>query len=253
MGDSMRIRQILLNLISNALKFTDKGSVKIIVSHEVNDENITWITTKIVDTGIGIKKSELQNIFKSFSQADVSTTRKYGGTGLGTTISKKIVEAMKGDLTAHSNFGIGSEFTVSLPFELGEALNEVKTSLDDHHRAYNKTVIVAEDNLVNQKLIIKTLNKLGIKILMASNGVELLDISINNEHDLILMDIQMPTMDGMETMECLNKRGYGGPIIAMTANVLPEQVLAYSELGFQGHLSKPFKIEELIEILDIYL
>jgi CheY-like chemotaxis protein len=190
-------------------------------------------------------------IFDSFTQADISTTRKYGGTGLGTTISRKLVELMGGEISVRSELGKGSVFYLTLPLEEAEPIKEQGLELD-LERDYGKTVILAEDNMINQKLAVRTLKKLGVHCLIANNGLEAVELALNEAHDLILMDIQMPDMNGIEAAQKLFVEGYTRPIVAMTANVLKDNLKEYEQIGMAACVPKPFKRQDLVMVLDDY-
>lgn len=251
-GDPTRIRQVIINLVSNALKFTDSGNV-VVNTYFVESDSTHWLVkTEIHDTGIGMTEEQLKHIFESFQQADSTTTRRFGGTGLGTTISKRLVELMGGKMWVKSKLGQGSIFFFEIELEKSE---KVLPSSIDHHlpdRNYQKTILLAEDNIINQKVAKKTLEKLGLKVLIANNGQETFDLATSQEHDLLLMDIQMPKMNGLEVTEKLQSQGYRGPIVAMTANVMEKDIQAYYKVGMKGVLSKPFDIKDVVTELDKY-
>lgn len=251
-GDPVRLRQILINLISNSIKFTEKGKVEVKVKlNAENDPALLYVS--VIDTGIGMTPKQIKNVFERFHQADMSTTRVYGGTGLGTTIVKHLVTLMNGDINCQSEYKKGCTFNFSIPVELSEFDEETKSIKLDLNRDYQKTVLLAEDNPINQKLAIKILSKLGITTVLAKNGEEVLDLAMREEHDLILMDIQMPVMDGIIANRKLNEQGYGKKVIPMTANVTVNDLEKYKQEGFTGLISKPIDIKEMIEQLDPYL
>ena len=253
LGDPTRLRQILLNLISNAVKFTKEGSIDVNVNFEKVSEKRYLMKTEVVDTGIGMSSAQLEKVFDSFNQADASTTRKYGGTGLGTTISKSLVEIMGGSLSAKSELGKGSNFSFEIPMDVSDEKYVPESQVTAPERNYQKTILVAEDNLINQKVVIKTLTKYGIKVLIANHGEEAMVKAFSEGHDLILMDIQMPVMGGIEATTNLLAEGYSKPIIAMTANVLKEDVENYFKIGFCDVIPKPFNRLDLVDVLDKYL
>lgn len=250
-GDPVRLKQILINLISNAIKFTEIGYVEldILATHSHNKPDQFDIKFQVSDTGIGMTQKQVDNIFKSFTQADGSTTRKFGGTGLGTTISKQLAQLMNGDIFASSIHHKGSTFTLCIPVKATTKVKKAERSLKNKNVNYNKTVILAEDNLINFKVAKKTLEKMGISVIWAKNGKEVLN-KIHEEHELILMDIQMPVMDGVTATQKLNELGYKKPIIAMTANVLLEQREEYLGIGMKEVIPKPFQPDHLIEVFN---
>ena len=223
-GDPIRIRQILNNIIGNAIKFTFKGSIKLSVKIKPLDANIIMVQFKIDDTGIGIEQEKLKTIFDRFIQADASTTRNYGGTGLGLAITKELVELMNGNLDVKSKPGVGTEFTINIPLRLEKfqkmqtddlGNNQILSSLKK--LAKGKKILIVEDNLVNQKVAMLMLQKTDCTIDTAANGKEAVDKVSENEYDLILMDIQMPVLNGVEAtvkIRALQKNKSYTPIIA---------------------------------------
>jgi PAS domain S-box-containing protein len=253
LGDPHRLRQILLNLLSNSVKFTSDGQVTLSVEFNRVNAQAFSIKTIINDTGIGMTPDQMKKLFNSFSQADTSTSRKYGGTGLGTTISKKLIEHMGGRIWAESEIGVGSTFTFEVELLVSNEPYVNKETVTRPKRNYQKTIILAEDNLINQKVAMRTLEKLGLKILLAQNGKEAVDLALKESHELILMDIQMPEMNGVEATLSLLAGGYNKPIIALTANVMENDVTLYHQAGMSGHIPKPLNIHQLILTLDVFL
>jgi signal transduction histidine kinase len=253
LGDPTRLRQILLNLVSNAVKFTDKGDVCVSVTFDEITSKKYTLTTRVIDTGIGLTPLQLKDIFKSFNQADLSTTRKSGGTGLGTTIGKTLAELMGGKMTASSEAGKGSTFSFELPVEISNIPLIDQSISGKPTRNYRKTIILAEDNVINQKVAIKTLEKFGIKVILGKNGQEAVDLAFQESHALILMDIQMPVLSGVEAAKILFKKGYDKPIIAMTANIMVSDIENYKKIGFHDIIPKPFDLQYLARVLDQYL
>ena len=249
-GDPIRLRQVLLNLISNAVKFTETGEVRVEISHSDGKGDFVIFSVSIIDTGIGISEDSLAHIFDSFTQADNSTTRKYGGSGLGTTISKGLVEAMGGAMNVRSKVNEGSNFTVTIPFQCSEEHYVGKMRPSRPERSYGKKVVLAEDNLVNQKLATKILEGLGLEIYLANNGLEAINICETTDFDLVLMDIHMPVMDGLEATKKLLASGCTKPIVSMTASVSAEEIEKYEKLGFSGNIPKPYTSTDIIEVLD---
>lgn len=245
-GDPLRINQILTNIVGNAVKFTSTGSITIAVDKEDDDK----IRFTVRDTGIGIPKEKLPHIFDSFIQADSSTSRRYGGTGLGTAISKQLVELMGGKIWVESEEGIGSTFyfTVDLPETTNEEAIElcgVKSELLKAQSSLN--VLVAEDVEQNAELLRIRLESLGHNVTHARNGLEALALYKENNYDIILMDIQMPEMDGLTATEEIRrcKQGDRIPILALTASVLYEDQIACRAVGMDGFVKKPIVFNEL--------
>ena len=258
-GDPVRLKQILINLLNNAIKFTNKGFVKLLVEKIADESNYHHLIFKIIDTGIGISPEGQKKLFKEFSQADTTITRKYGGTGLGLMISKRLSEMMDGKIGLESKTGKGSTFWFTIkiqegkvpPYELDKTDSKEQTSVGKQ-----LSILLAEDNLVNQQVAIFVLRQLGHKIEVAENGKLALEKFNNNKYDVILMDVQMPEMDGIEAtinirkIEKKNNVKKGIKIIAMTANAMKEDAEECYRAGMDGYISKPFKPVELASALD---
>ena len=257
-GDPGRLRQILLNLLSNAVKFTDSGMIQVLVSDiEQTADNRALIRFTVTDTGIGIAPDALKTLFQSFCQADASTTRRYGGTGLGLAISKRLAELMGGSIGVESAPGTGSRFwfTVNLPISrrshpnmqaLGTLQRAVGSS--DTSKPTRGRVLVAEDNPINQRVVAILLTKLGYTADLASDGRQALDKFQQQDYDIVLMDCQMPVMDGFEAAAAI--RAFPDarcriPIIAVTANVLAGQREKCLEAGMDDYIPKPINREVL--------
>ena len=253
LGDPHRLRQILLNILSNSVKFTVEGQIALSVDFLPLNEQTFRVKTTVKDTGIGMTPEQVSKLFTSFSQADTSTSRKYGGTGLGTCISKKLVELMGGKMWAESEIGKGSAFIFELDMQISKEAYVNKETVDKPKRDYQKTILLAEDNVINQKVAMRTLEKLGLKILLAKNGKEAVQLAMTEDHELILMDIQMPEMNGIEATLFLLEQGYKKPIIAMTANVMENDIATYLEAGMAAHIPKPLNLHQLILSLDQFL
>lgn len=257
-GDPLRLRQILLNLISNAIKFTSDGGVQVVVKPVVCSETVARLRFEVRDTGIGIPPERLQSIFDPFEQADGSTTRKYGGTGLGLAICKRLVTLMGGQIGVQSEPGKGSTFWFEI--EMAQAdlpvLREVSREAPDAPAALKGLrVLVAEDNYVNQKVITRQLEKWGVRYRLAENGYQVLRALQEELFDLILMDCQMPEMDGFEATRRIRamERQQGGqhiPIIALTANAMAEDREACLQAGMDDYIAKPFKPDALRALLE---
>ncbi len=252
LGDPTKLSQILLNLLSNAIKFTEKGSVKLEAILEASHEQSISIRFIIKDTGIGMSEEELERVFAPFSQADNSTTRKYGGTGLGLTITRDMIALMGGKLQVESTLGAGSIFSFSLSFETTTeaAIPAEKAASAVQKPRFLGEVLVCEDNQINQQVISEHLGRIGLTSVIASNGLIGVDIvtermAEGKPFDLILMDIHMPIMDGIEATHKLLALGITTPIIALTANAMKRDRESYLALGMSDYISKPFYAQEL--------
>lgn len=258
MGDSARLRQVLMNLIGNAIKFTQAGGVFIQLNAEAGKLNF-----EVRDTGVGFEQSQARNLFKPFQQADASTTRRFGGTGLGLAISYRLLDLMGGGISAQSAPGKGSVFSFHIPLSesLGASSTEVPREsgvlrqANSESHANGQTILVAEDNMVNAKLLKILLEKLGYIVLIAENGREAIDtLMLHPECAAILMDVRMPIMDGTEAVRRL-RAGEAGelgktiPIVAITASVLPADQQACIEAGMDDFFMKPFRPEDLTSAL----
>ena len=245
MGDLVRVKQIILNLSSNAVKFTDKGSVKINASSKVF-EGKEAIYLEVVDSGIGMSKEVTEHIFERFTQADTSTTRKYGGTGLGMSITISLVKMMGGEIDIQSKQGLGTTVTIKLP--LPKANNIADKAPKKSFKAPNlkgKKILIAEDNNINQVLIKAMMAKTNADITIVENGLLAFEAVGSERFDLVLMDIHMPIMDGIEANQQIKTILPNLPIIALTANVMDKDVKHYYQQGFIFHVPKPIDINEL--------
>lgn len=245
LGDIVRIRQILINLISNAIKFTEQGSVSVSAS----TDHLNGIVFIIKDTGIGIDQQTLKRLFNRFEQADTSTTRRFGGTGLGLVISEKLVNLMNGSIDVQSELNKGTVITVKLPLT---HITPDEETLETHDFQYpdmtDKTILIAEDNKINQLIISKMMAPTNAHIVIAENGVEALEKFHSGSPDFIFMDIQMPEMDGLTACKKIKANSPHQPIIALTANALKSEQDLYRRY-FDGYLSKPLEKDELIKEL----
>ncbi len=253
--DESRLQQILVNLIGNAIKFTDEGSVKLTVEVSGMSIYMQEITFHISDTGIGIGEEALDQLFKPFTQVNSTALRKYGGTGLGLSICKKLVEMMGGKIWVESKEAQGSVFSFSLPLVIADISSYNASHPEEQKAEYNNKqlrILLAEDNRMNQLIASRIFEKIGYTIDMADNGMRALEKMEQKDYDLVFMDIQMPEMDGLEATRQITKK-YGEnapPIIAMTANVLSENEHDCKEAGMKDFLSKPFTIERLEAIIN---
>ena len=268
-GDAFRLRQILINLVSNAMKFTEKGEVRLSVKHLGTTDGRVIAHFEIRDTGIGIPDDQLDKLFKAFSQVDSSSTRKYEGTGLGLVISQKLVKLMGGTIEVSSKVNAGTIFSFSISCLAGQAdttthiaaeapeaqITAEKDTINhvfDTEFAYQYPleILLVEDHPINRKLATRILNKLGYAPDFAENGMEAVAQHSRKRYDLILMDVLMPEMDGLQATQAIRKMaGYQPKIVAMTANVLSEDKNACFCAGMDDYLSKPIQIPALLEQL----
>lgn len=253
-GDPIRIRQILLNLCNNAVKFTPQGHVTLRVEAGTLDDKGADVVFSVTDTGIGIPADKMDIIFNKFSQADGSTTRKFGGTGLGLSISQRLSNLMGGDIHVKSQLNSGSTFTLTLRLPKAEPGQISDVEKPTIKMFSGKTVLIAEDNIVNQEILSATMMRKGIKVLLANSGREAIDLLHNHHVDLIMMDCQMPEMDGFEATGIIRKGEFSHiPIVAMTANAMEGDRERCIAAGMNDYMSKPVKREKLVEILSRFL
>jgi CheY-like chemotaxis protein len=248
-GDSTRIRQVLSNLISNAVKFTTAGRVTVTV--ETRPDGLSFA---VQDTGIGIAPDKLGAIFEKFTQADASMTRRFGGTGLGLAICHQLVNLMGGELTVNIQEGRGACFAFSVPLARCEARAPVAAAQRPQASDRPLKVLAAEDNPTNQLILSALMEPLGLELTMVGNGREAVEAVAGQAFDLILMDAQMPVMNGVEAaLEIRRREAAAGtartPIIALTANVMQHQLAEYAEAGMDGHVAKPIEAPKLFEAI----
>jgi signal transduction histidine kinase/DNA-binding response OmpR family regulator/HPt (histidine-containing phosphotransfer) domain-containing protein len=260
-GDPARLSQVLMNLLSNALKFTEHGSVKILISAVTAGERQMKVRIGVRDTGIGIPHEKLNSIFDSFSQADAETSRKYGGTGLGLTISRTLIELQGGHIGVESEPGKGSEFSFTIPYEVAgeDVLVEPETTASiDAASLRGMRVMLVEDNEYNQIVLTDTLRNMipEVSVELASNGLEAITLLQNFAFDLVLMDVQMPEMDGVEATKHIRTHLPRGkrdvPIIALTASVIKSEIDRCFAAGMNDYVPKPFKQDELFRVIAKY-
>ncbi len=252
-GDATSISQVLINLLGNAIKFTDNGEVSVHVSGDGQVNGKTKLFFSVKDTGIGIPQDRMSSLFQSFSQVDMSTTRKYGGTGLGLAISKKLVQLMGGSIWAKSETCKGSVFSFTILAD--EATHEQCLQMQKMPQEVNRPqhisshlkLLIAEDNLVNQKVVLLMLRKMGLGADVAANGSEVLQALERQDYDVVLMDVQMPEMDGFEAAKAIRERWPNGSlrIIAVTAHALEGDRDRCIEAGMDDYISKPVRLEDL--------
>ncbi len=264
-SDPVRLRQCLINLVNNAIKFTEKGSVKLTVQ-SVTREQKPFVEFQVVDTGIGISPDKLDAIFDAFTQADGSTTRKYGGTGLGLTITRQVASLLGGDISVVSQNGKGSTFTLSIPINALSGEHEKNQPLahtqilKNYHQEdrelnvkFSGRALIVEDSLTNQMLIKLLLEKLGFVVTIAEDGFQSVDAVNGQTFDLIFMDMQMPNMNGFDATKKLRNLGVKTPIIAMTGSVTHEGEGKCLEVGCDDYISKPIDRSKLLQIISKHL
>lgn len=257
-SDAMRIKQILLNLCSNAVKFTMEGKVDVNVKAQPQTGHII---IQVIDTGIGMSSDELDKIFNPFEQADTSTTRNFGGTGLGLCISKRLAVLLGGNITVQSAKGIGSHFEVTLnigmPLSDINWLDELPLIESDHYQQNKRIseataahILVAEDNQDNQRLVKLLLEKRGFTVDIVDNGSLAVEAALTNDYDLVLMDMQMPVMGGLEATQMLRTMGFEAPVIALTANIMKDEIALYKEQGCNATVAKPIDQQDLFNAIN---
>jgi signal transduction histidine kinase len=255
-GDPTRLRQILYNLFSNALKFTDSGGIKVVVANEP-----PGLALSVQDTGIGMPPEVTGKLFEKFVQADASTTRRFGGSGLGLAICRELADLMGGSIDVESQVGVGSKFTVRLAIpRIGDGADAIAPIADDQTEeietgALDLRVLAAEDNPVNQLVLKTLLHQAGINPVIVENGALAVEAWRQANFDIILMDVQMPEMDGPSAARIIREAELATgrartPIIALTANVMPHQVALYHEVGMDGHVAKPIEIGLLFAAIE---
>lgn len=277
-GDVGRLRQVLTNLLGNAIKFTDEGKVSLEVLFENDHTDHVHLRFEVRDTGIGIPEDQLPHIFGAFQQQDASTSRKYGGTGLGLTICKQLVEIMGGEIGVESQQGKGSTFWFDIPMDLQHSGNGQVAFEEAGHRSAQENdlsdtqdilletrmrikqqkrvirVLVVEDNLVNQVVAVRTLQKMGIEAEAVGDGEEAIDRLVDATYDFVLMDVQMPKMDGLETTAAIRrieteKNLPRLPIVAMTAHALSGDRERCLEEGMDNYVTKPINVSDLAQVI----
>lgn len=256
-GDKTRLYQVLINLVGNAIKFTNIGGVFIDVRIKSKVEDAVYLEFEVADTGIGIPKNKQEAIFENFMQTDVGSEAKYGGTGLGLTIVLDLLKLMQGSISVKSEERKGSSFIFDLPFSYGNILDaDIEVSKGDEiefEKLKGKKILLAEDNMMNQKLVIMYLKQFNVLIDLAETGLQAVKAVKSNNYDLILMDVQMPDMDGVEaTLEIRNMtdaKKKSVPIIAMTAHAFTEEIQRCLDAGMSSHVSKPIHKEEFVKLI----
>ncbi len=256
LGDVDRLRQVLMNLLTNAVKFTTRGEVRLALQTRRREGRVQLVF-QVSDTGVGIAHDQIGGLFHRFAQADGSISRRFGGTGLGLAISKRLVEAMDGSIEVWSELGHGSTFEVRINLPAAEALAEevlppAATMARGGGPLPGLRVLVAEDVPVNQELVRLMLGPLGCEVVVVPDGEQALDAAAASAFDIILMDMQMPVLDGLEATRMIRRLGGAAsrtPIVALTANVLPEQIERCRRAGMNDHVAKPFVTEDLQSVV----
>ncbi|MEI9972732.1 MAG: ATP-binding protein [Ignavibacteriota bacterium] len=260
-GDVLRIRQILTNLLGNAVKFTDRGRVEVRVQSRPSGADQHLLEFTVMDTGIGIRPEHKDVIFEAFRQADSSTTKQFGGTGLGLTISARLVAMMGGTISVQSTYGKGSQFSFTIPVKLAarDMVTTPARPVADLHVGPSRRlrILLAEDNTVNQRLAKRLLEKRGHEVSIAGDGRQAVEAAMASPpFDLILMDVQMPNMDGLEATRTIRRfedpQLKSVPIVAMTAFAMKADQDRCMAAGMNGHLSKPIDPVELSATVESY-
>jgi signal transduction histidine kinase/CheY-like chemotaxis protein len=251
--DYVRLKQVLINLLGNAVKFTEFGHVELVISQENNG-----VKFSVNDTGIGMDAKQLQHIFDCFQQGDNSITRRFGGSGLGLCLSQQLATMMGGSIQVKSIPQQGSQFYIVIPCARLDSSSEFSLKQKavrplTQFAKLQGTVLIAEDHDDNRALFERILTQLGVDVITAENGQVAVEKALSDYPDLILMDIQMPILDGLEAFKLLQQAGFSGPIFALTANVMQHEIQSYLELGFAGHLGKPLDRDKLHLALYDYL
>ena len=250
--DSLRLKQILLNLCANAIKFTESGQVMLSITRKKKQLIFT-----VTDTGIGLSEEHLAQVFEIFTQADNSISRRFGGSGLGLTLSNQLAKLMSGSIEVSSELGKGSCFCLTLPYQhnSSDSLEPIveSPSIESNEIFFSGKILLAEDHDDNRRLIARLLISLGLEVVVASNGKEAVKLCVEHQPDLVLLDIQMPEMDGVEAFKTLRSLGCNQPIYALTANAMSHEVSQYLGLGFTGHLKKPIERKHFIATIAKYL
>ncbi len=253
-GDPNRLKQVINNLLGNAIKFTDTGEIKITASLKNSTDEYVELEFQISDTGVGIDSNYMNNLYETFSQADNSITRKYGGSGLGLAISRQLVKIMNGDIWVESKVGEGSTFYFSVKLDAGSAESNIKHNIDAIVRAKNPLrILLAEDDRINQVVITRMIKEGGHFVETVNNGIEALRAINEKKFDVVLMDIQMPEMDGIEAVSRVRENEKGTqvhvPIIALTAYALQGDREKYLSVGMDDYIAKPVQMNNLLETI----
>ncbi|CAH2029896.1 ATP-binding protein [Trichlorobacter ammonificans] len=256
LGDSRRLTQVVSNLLGNAVKFTHQGEIVLHAATDDTGDGVVTLRVTVSDTGIGIDQKDRERIFEPFVQADMSHTRSYGGSGLGLSICNKLVQRMGGSITLESEAGKGSRFTITLPFRAAPLAEAPAPPAGDTTPTTGdgRTILIAEDNLINQKAVAEILKKHGYSVICAADGKEALAFWMKGGVDLILMDIQMPVMDGIEALQFIRQTEQHAatrtPVVALTAHAMRDDRERLLHAGFDGYLAKPVEMQRLLTELE---
>jgi CheY-like chemotaxis protein len=268
--DPTRLRQVLINLVGNAIKFTENGYVRLSTSFVTHEDTAQRLQIEVADTGIGMSQTQLDRLFLPFTQADSSTRRRFGGTGLGLAISQQLTELLGGEIMVRSESGVGSTFRVIVPTGdldevrlvdtpegamvslAGDELTSTKT-----RELYARVLLVEDDELI-RRLILTVLKRAGADVSVACNGQDAVETALaaraaGMPFDVVLMDLMMPVMDGLEATRCLRNSEYTGPIVALTADGMRETRDLCTEAGCDGYLTKPIQADQLVNEVRNYL
>jgi PAS domain S-box-containing protein len=254
-GDRLRVQQLLTNLLGNAFKFTERGAVALTIRVAAALPGHATLTFCVRDTGIGMTQEQIRALFQPFRQADSSTARRFGGTGLGLVICKRMAELMGGGIEVHSEYGSGSEFTATLPFGIADALparpSAIVAPTKQAGILQGLSVLIAEDHALNQQVISELLRDFGIAVTLVGNGAQAVERANPLDFDLVLMDLQMPVMDGLEATRIIRTRYSAAelPVIAMTADAFSDVREQCYVVGMNDHVTKPFELDNLIAVL----
>lgn len=252
-GDILRLEQVLFNLVGNSLKFTNKGKIYLKCEVLKDTKAFQKLQVSVIDTGIGMEQSYAENIFNKFSQEDKAITRKFGGTGLGMTISNELIQLMKGKINVQSEKGVGTTISFIVDLKKGSIDNIKKVQDEINVDISGVNVLLVEDNVINRMVAINSLNYFNCLVTEATNGIEAIEILKNKSFDIILMDVQMPEMDGIEaTMQIREELKLRTPIIALTANAFKSEVDKCKNAGMDDYITKPFEEFDLIETISRY-
>ena len=257
-GDEGKLRQAIINLVANSIKFTDEGFIRVDVALVEIVDGIAEIEIKVSDTGIGIPKDKIDVLFKSFSQVDASYTRKYGGVGLGLAITKEIIQLMCGEIKVSSDFGKGSDFIFTIKMETGSPnlIKETKSTIEEtkFETNFELNILIAEDSIINQEVLKELISNQGWKYQIANNGLEAVNLYELGDFDLILMDVQMPELDGLEATKLIREHKKDKikriPIIGITAHANKIHQDQCFDAGMDGYISKPFDFDQFFETIN---
>jgi len=260
-SDPLRLKQVLLNLCSNALKFTHTGSITVKTQYDTKTKALVF---NVIDTGIGMSKEQISRVFEAFTQADSSTTKRYGGTGLGLALSQQLAKALGGNIRLNSYEGIGSQFSFSLSLESETKVNLIEKPEDKPQQFNNNDsadkqcqlegeILLAEDNDINRQLIRYFISKMGCNVTVVTNGKDAVYKAMNNHYDLIFMDMQMPIMNGLNAIKALRHNGYNTPIVVLTANATSQDESQCLSAGCNDFITKPIDRNKLYRVTANYL